>query len=709
MNRSVAPASAPLLVIGLAGLLLAALPVHAALTPDDLKATESKVRSLCERALPCTVSLIPAGPAAVHGSGSGVVVREDGLILTAAHVVMDMNGKVRVLFPDGKRAEAEVLGIDFSRDAAMIRIVSGGTFPFVEVGESGRWAPDDWCVALGHANGFQPDRTPPIRLGRVLQNDPEGFLTTDCALIGGDSGGPLFDLEGKVIGIHSNIGFSLSTNNHVPIDVFRRNWDRLLAGSRIGGNQPGDFLQDPERPVIGAVLADAGGDGVQVERIFPKSPAARSGLREGDVIVEIDGSPVGTADEAIARIGQRKAGDVLRIKRKPLAEGGPNPEVSVKLAPARSLGASPGPERRRERETDRAPRPAGPASERQASPSVEPPDALEDEFIRDVWAALLPSVETASRSTLPIFRGDERKGLGTVVHEDGWVLAKASELEARDPRPLAVMLGLKDLRPATITKIWPQHDLALLRVTGAPELVPVRWPEGNGPMPLGSFLVAPGPGPDPLGLGVVSVAPRSLGSGSKGFLGILMAPHEDGVKIVRLVEAGNARQAGLRPGDIITGVNGSAAGTPEQLQAAIAGTAPGGVVAIAYLRDGRPQTKKVRLVDRNKLPEEAMMGNRADRMNRMGTDVSRDRTGYPNALQTDLPIRPEDCGGPLVDLAGELVGINIARAGRTHTYVLPAADIRALLRPELEGLRARAPEESPGAEDRPSALAPREP
>ncbi len=96
----------------------------------------------------------------------------------------------------------------------------------------------DLVIALGHAGGYDPVRTPPVRFGRVISSDASGFLNTDCTLIGGDSGGPLFDLEGNVIGIHSSIGHSLSVNNHTGIDGFKKGWDRMKKGEswgRLGG------------------------------------------------------------------------------------------------------------------------------------------------------------------------------------------------------------------------------------------------------------------------------------------------------------------------------------------------------------------------------------------------------------------------------------------------------------------------------------------
>ena len=128
----------------------------------------------------------------------------------------------------------------------LAKITEPGKWPHVEMGHSDDIKPGTWCMALGHPGGIQQGRTPPIRLGRVL-NAGKGarFLVTDATVISGDSGGPLFDLEGRVIGVHSNIGMNVNQNQHVPIDVYREQWNDLLAGKAIGtpadlhaGNMP---------------------------------------------------------------------------------------------------------------------------------------------------------------------------------------------------------------------------------------------------------------------------------------------------------------------------------------------------------------------------------------------------------------------------------------------------------------------------------------
>jgi S1-C subfamily serine protease len=229
------------LVGGLAISSLLAIRLAAA-EPElkDLKAAQAKTRAIAERIRAATVGIINPGLEGAHalGEGSGVVVSEDGLIITAGHLLGKPGGELAIIFPDGRRATAKTLGADFTRDAGMAKIVDGGKFPHVEIGRMSDVKPGAWCVAIGHPGGIHAGRTPPLRLGRVLAipsgNGPLPFLLSDATVISGDSGGPLFDLEGRVIGIHSNIGMGVTENRHVPIDVYRDKWQDMLAGKQTG-------------------------------------------------------------------------------------------------------------------------------------------------------------------------------------------------------------------------------------------------------------------------------------------------------------------------------------------------------------------------------------------------------------------------------------------------------------------------------------------
>ncbi len=276
---------------------------------EDLVKLEKQVHSVAEEALPATVALVSNG---TGSSGSGVIVSKDGLILTAAHVIQGMK-EVDVYFPDGKKWAGKVLGSNYSKDIGMVQMVDAGPWPFVELGESKPLEAGDWLVALGHSAGFDPARTPPVRFGRVMSDGPGNYFTSDCTLIGGDSGGPLFNLDGKLVGINSSIGWSWKNNNHAGVDGFREDWERLRAGETWGALQMNP-LANPETPVLGIVMGIRDeGRGVRVQKVEPNSPAAAAGLRVGDMIVAVDKEPVLGGSELQQVLIKKEVGDLVSL------------------------------------------------------------------------------------------------------------------------------------------------------------------------------------------------------------------------------------------------------------------------------------------------------------------------------------------------------------------------------------------------------------
>jgi serine protease Do len=297
---------------------------------EDLAKLEKQVHSVTEKALQATVALVSNG---TGSSGSGVIVSEDGLILTASHVIQGLK-KVDVYFPDGKKWVGKVLGSNYSKDIGMVQMVDAGPWPFVELGESKPLEAGDWLVALGHSAGFDPARTPPVRFGRVMSDGPGNYFTSDCTLIGGDSGGPLFNLDGKLVGINSSIGWSWKNNNHAGVDGFREDWERLRAGETWGALQMNP-LANPETPVLGIVMGIRDeGRGVRVQKVEPNSPAAAAGLRVGDMIVAVDKEPVLGGSELQQVLIKKEVGDSVSLG---LVRGTEQLKIDVELVKREEL------------------------------------------------------------------------------------------------------------------------------------------------------------------------------------------------------------------------------------------------------------------------------------------------------------------------------------------------------------------------------------
>jgi serine protease Do len=262
-----------------------------------------------------------------------VIVSKTGLILTAAHVIQGMK-EVDVYFTNGKKWQGKVLGANYSKDIGMVQMVDAGPWPFVELGQSKPLAAGDWLVAMGHSAGFDPARTPPVRFGRLLSDGPGNYFTSDCTLIGGDSGGPLFDLDGKLVGINSSIGWSWKNNNHAGVDGFREDWERLLAGETWGALQMNP-LANQETPVLGIVMGMRDdGRGVRVQKVEPNSPAAAAGLRVGDTIVAVDNVPVLGGTELQQILIKKEAGDLVSLG---LMRGAEKLKIDVELVKREEL------------------------------------------------------------------------------------------------------------------------------------------------------------------------------------------------------------------------------------------------------------------------------------------------------------------------------------------------------------------------------------
>jgi len=706
----------------------------------DLKRLNQKLISMSERCAEATVAIVSKGGG---GTGSGVVVSEDGLILTAAHVVEALNGEVVVIFPDGTRKSAEVLGGEFDRDAAMVRITEEGEYPFVELAKGEALERNQWCVALGHPGGFDPSRRPPVRLGRVL--GLRDFIETDCAVVGGDSGGPLFDVEGRLIGIHSNIGMTLSQNRHVPLSVYLEHWEMMEDGKRQGSKFASKSAVDQDRPVMGVQLGEpAAGGGVIVEGVMKDSPAAKAGLEAGDVIMLCAGRKVRSSESLINMTRRFEVGKKLHLTYK---RDGKRLRAQITLVRLGDLvdepeeRKQPRPRGRRSEGADRKPAERAEGKEdaeedRQARLKLEEkfkesflngvpleltPDQLEklgggerlagllrdmmegmtqeqlkdlaergpsiemvDPFFASVVTSLEPLVSKAGSSTVLVHVNGKPTVLGTVVSEDGWILTKNEETLVGQ---LKVQVGHRSF-DAEVVERFPKRDLALLSIE-SDELKPVRWAKGRGQVQVGSLLTSPSESGEAMGVGLISVKERAFGN--VGFLGIQTEQANKGIRIMQVVPKSSAAKCGLKKGDVILELEGDPVADPLEFGSNVRALRAGDVIDFLVDRGGDELDFTVELGPRPEGP----VSDRFQRMNELAGPLSSKSSGYPSALQHDMPLAPEQCGGPVLNLRGECIAINVSRAGRVKTLAIPASDVLEL----LEGVEAERVDEGPDQAD----------
>jgi len=339
----------------LSAALLVSSPLHAE-APASLRERQERIIKVASDVAPAVVAIVPDIEAArakgvnpAQGAGSGVIVSKDGLILTAAHVLQAVGDEFEVILHDGDRVKAKSLGKAFGRDAALGQIVEPGTYPHVTRAEPDGLAVGDWALAMGHPGGYEVDRSAPLRLGRILETDIDGYIVTDCTLSGGDSGGPLFNLDGKVIGIHSSIGWRTAENRHVPMEAFAKNWDRLMKGDswgRLGmrdreprNRQRPELAESPEgpapdQPVLGISLKLGEQMGALVDQVFEDTPARKAGVQSGDLITKVNGRAIDDGSALVSQVTRLKPGDEIALT---IERGSETLELKVTLVAANSI------------------------------------------------------------------------------------------------------------------------------------------------------------------------------------------------------------------------------------------------------------------------------------------------------------------------------------------------------------------------------------
>jgi serine protease Do len=291
----------------------AALPVSTAGAQDfQPVASEATVIRVAQQASPGVVLVERQ-----DGSGSGVVIRRDGIILTNAHVVGDFR-QVTITLADGRRLPGQVLGRDPTVDVAVVRIAATDA-PVVPVGDSDRLLPGQTAIAIGNPLGYERSVTTGVvsALNRSIRGATlEALIQTDAAINPGNSGGPLLDSQGRVIGINtaiipsaSGLGFA------IPINLARNIADQLIATGRVRRAVLGILPVDVTPPLAQQLNLPVR-EGVLVYEVEPNTGAARAGLRAGDIITNINGTVI------------EQSGDLRRVLR----AAGPGATVRVEFA-----------------------------------------------------------------------------------------------------------------------------------------------------------------------------------------------------------------------------------------------------------------------------------------------------------------------------------------------------------------------------------------
>jgi serine protease Do len=280
----------------------------------------------------------PGQPQPVEAKGSGFIINASGIVVTNNHVVKDAK-TISVTLSNGDSYPAKVIGTDPKTDLAVLKILAGHPLPYVELGSSANVEPGEWVVALGNPFGLDGTVTAGIvsALGRDIGDGPyDKFIQIDAPINEGNSGGPLFDQHGQVIGINTAIltptGGSVGIGFAIPSDMIKRVVTQLVSSGKVVRGYLGVSAQQisPQMATaMGLPTTNPTADGALIAAISPSSPAFRAGLKPGDVITKVNGATVTNPADLADDIANVDPGQDTKIS---YMRGGKTADVSVAVA-----------------------------------------------------------------------------------------------------------------------------------------------------------------------------------------------------------------------------------------------------------------------------------------------------------------------------------------------------------------------------------------
>ena len=595
----------------------------------DINRLQPKIYSAIQKVQPAVVAISnrpwPASRAEIF---SGVLVSKEGHILTAGHAVRP-NRTYYVILNDGRQFRTRGLGSNRRIDMAMLKIESPSDLPFAQMGDSSNLVKNQPCVGVSHPGLYDRNRGPVIRFGHIIQavTRNEGMIKSTAKMEPGDSGGPLVDIDGKVIGIHSNIRRDEESNFDVPVNSFIKHWDEL--------KEPEVFYVDgyPSLPKLG-FRGEASREGIKILKVVEGGQADKFGLKKDDVVTSIGGSKITSTRQFRNRLfdfNEKGTAEVFaNVER-----GGKTKAIRFKLKKENQVS---------------------PASYVELENLPGEFEQLESKLDDDIFVvrSTFGNEKISVRSTLL-----KTNGRGNLVSKSSRVGEK--------PR---VELPGGRLIDAQVIKRDFKNDLVLLQAKipggGGIDLRQQVW--GDMEEKPGKFLLTPHPNSK----GKISVWGSKYFSitrtdASGGYLGV--AIRQDGNRVYfSNVFNGAAKVAVVKMNDELLKLDEMEVTNSKE--------------AIRFLKSKDPNSKIVAVIlrDNKRITKTIFLGSRGYKTGHVADDLiggkSSRRDGFTLAISHDGDIRPEECGSPIFDLNGQFMGINMARASRVRTYVVPKTIIK---------------------------------
>ncbi len=593
-----------------------------------------------------TINSVQPAVVAIRGSRSafsGVIVSAEGHVLSAGHAVKP-GSRYQVILPDGRRFQARGKGSNPKADCALVQITDKiKDLPFVQIGESSNLVANQPCIGISFPGGQGTREQPAVRFGRIVRRArPGGMLQSTALMEPGDSGGALFDLDGRVIGIHSRIGSSMTQNFEVPIDVYKNFWNELNAERTFTGNT---------RIILGIEAREReDASGITVERIVEDSVAEKSGIQVNDIITVINGDNTVSLTALRAALAKAAAKRLDKFTLKVMRG-----EETV------SLQAD---------FTNELPPPDIELPTYKSTDFTEPKPIKQLANLPKQFSDLESRLDDACVLISSDFGTDEDTtsvGIaGTLIENSDLIVSKNSMVGSKPTAELdSQSVELEIVHRDT------DNDLVLLRTPRQHKQGVSLTEDEDAVMPAGVFIIAP----DADGPGQVSIVSaktfRSQKQMSRGFLGVVPSTFgkQQGAVLDEVRLDGAAKRAGLKVGDVVTKMNDTVITTDRDMRAFLMKRDPKVTIIAKVLRDGEEIEKAITL---GAYP--SMSRHAADRMEKSGR-----RDGFSTVILHDANLQPEKCGGPVFDLDGNFIGMNIARNSRVRSYALPSGVIKEFI------------------------------
>ncbi|MEM7478429.1 MAG: PDZ domain-containing protein, partial [Planctomycetota bacterium] len=522
----------------------------------DVNALQSEIFSTIEQVSPAVASIRTKGGG---GMFSGVVVSKDGKVLSAGHAVSP-GTRYEIFLPGRRKLEGVGKGSNGRADCALIQITSEfDELPYVQMGDSDALVRHQPVLSLAFPGGQLARSKPLVRFGRVTNTRTyNGMVQTTALMEPGDSGGPLFDLDGRVIGIHSRIGASMTNNFDIPVNTFKSFWNELNREERFTSSGP----PTPKLGINGS--PDRNSTGVRLIRVYPDTLADEHGLMVGDVVQQVHGKKIETIQSIIAALEEARddgSEELIVLLDREEAEV----EITIPFE-----------------------------VERKGAPEIKLPDYKEQEFeepvaMRELIKLQAQFVELESllddaciAITSKLGEVEEQQLVATLVKGTNFLVSKSSMV---GENPKAKFDEEADAEELEIIARDNANDLVLMKCSLTHESGIELDQDFQSDERVGRFLLTP----EADGDGVMSIWStnvfRSNKDTSRGFLGVRPqdAPGNGGAKLIQ-VDDGAAKNAGLKANDVIIQLNDSKIKNQADLRKFLQSVNPKEAVEAKFIR-----------------------------------------------------------------------------------------------------------------------------